>query len=205
MPGVVALDLETVPLVDSPNFSNPEHWEIFAVALAHRPEPGSAIDADVLIRTEAGLNAEKKLLTNMCGWIELRDPSKIITYNGEDYDLPILRERGGGRVASLINQTQHEDVLAHVRDRARDEESCTLDAALERHGLDNPGVQFEGTEIGGEDMPRFARAIWGGLVSGERREEVLRCVEMYAASDVRPLVELYDRVTHYPSPGSEER
>lgn len=202
MPGVIALDLETVPLVDSPNFSDPEHWEIFAVALAHRPAHGANIDVSVKIRTEAGLNAEKKLLTNMCGWVELRGPDRIISYNGGDYDLPILRERGNGRVESLLNQTTHEDVLTHVRDRSKDGESCTLNAALDRHDLSNPAVQFEGKRISGEDMPRMARAVWGDLVSGERREEVLRCVEMYAASDVRPLIELYDRLTHHPGSDS---
>lgn len=202
MPGVVALDLETVPLVDSPNLSDPSHWEIFAVALAYRPRPGTNIDVSVKILTEAGLNAEKKLLTEMCGWVELRDPDCIITFNGENYDLPILRERGGGRVESLLNQTTHNDVYRHVKDRARENESCSLDAVLDRHDLQNPGVQFEGEIISGEDMPRFARAIWGDMVGGERKRELLRCVEFYASSDIRPLIELWDRLTHYPGPDS---
>lgn len=200
MPGTVALDLETVPLVDEPGFQNPEHWEIFAVALAHRSNPGATIEASVKIRERAGTDFERRLLSEMCGWIELRDPDRLITYNGENYDIPILRERSGGRTESLINQTPHEDVYNHVRDKASEGESCSLDAALDRHDIEAPDVEFEGEKIDGADMPRFARALWSDLVSGDRREEVLRVVEWYAASDVRPLIELYDRLTNYPGP-----
>lgn len=201
MPGVVAVDLETVPLTNEPDFQDATDWEIFAIALAHRNEPGGNIEADVLIRERPGIEYEKRLLTEMCGWVERRDPGELITYNGESYDLPIIRERSTGRSESLINQTTHIDVYRHVLDRASETESCSLDAALDRHDLPNPDVEFEGEEITGEDMPRLARALWNGLVEGERREEVLKVVEWYAASDVEPLVRLHDKLTNYPGPG----
>lgn len=198
MSNVVALDLETVPTVQEPDFQNASDWEIFAVGLAHRSSRGN-VEAEVLIRQTGSLEEEEIILDKMCRWCDLRGAEKILTYNGANYDYPILRERGGGRVDELLTQTTHVDLYELVYDRASEVESCSLDAALDRHGIDvGTAVEFEGQQFTGEDMPRVARSLWEGLVSGERREELLRAIEWYSMSDVRPLFDLYDELIRKP-------
>ncbi|MFB6083936.1 MAG: ribonuclease H-like domain-containing protein [Halorientalis sp.] len=195
---IVALDLETVPTVKDPDFGDPSHWEIFCIGLAHRSARGN-VEAEVLIRETGSLEEEEKILDRMCRWCDLRGAQKILTYNGKSYDYPILRHRGGGRVKELLEQTKHIDLYELVYDRASEGESCSLDAALDRHGIDvGTAVEFEGQQFTGEDMPRVARALWNELVTGERRRKVLRAAEWYAMSDVRPLFDLHDTLVEKP-------
>jgi len=45
----IAIDIETIPLVNDPDFQNPEHWTVFAVALGHAPPHGDT-NVTVLFR-----------------------------------------------------------------------------------------------------------------------------------------------------------
>jgi hypothetical protein len=123
----IAVDVETVALVEDPDFRTPAHWRPFAIALGYAPGDGrGGPDLEVLFRDGDGLEAEDAFLTEALDWIADRSDGvdrELLTYNGDGYDLPILNHRaseiGGGRTESdvaerltdLLESCTHTDLI----------------------------------------------------------------------------------------------
>ena len=198
----VALDIETIPLVDDPDFSDPSHWSPFAVALGHQPSTSADIEVEVLFRSDSTAESEAKLYHNMINWIAERtgDSRELVTFNGTDYDLPILKHRSyrvpeldtrGSvveRLYLLLQTSDHVDLMQDMVDLKG--YHVSLDDSLAMHGIECDEPTWNGEKITGGHMPEMGLELLSNGSNTELREKVHR----YAASDVEPLFELHDRL-----------
>lgn len=196
----IALDIETVPVVDDPDFGEPSDWRVFAIVLGHEHTHG--IDVDVLFRRGEGVAVEHELYTRSLDWIETRigsdESCEILTYNGSNYDLPILEHRIdrldntlecglSTRVNRLANRATHTDLLDMVI--ASQGYRMPIDDLLAMLMIDYDTVRWpDGRKVVGEDMLDVGPDILGGQID----DETLEVARRYAASDVRPLFRAHD-------------
>jgi predicted PolB exonuclease-like 3'-5' exonuclease len=204
-----ALDIETIPLTNDPDFDDPTDWTVFAVALGHQTDASGAGDLDVavLFRQTDSIGAENRLLQDVLDWIAERtrrgEPRELLTYNGSSYDLPILQERArrarrldprGNIVERLVlffGSTDHVDLIQIMRaERGR---WVSLDDALDMHGIVADEPCWMGEKITGADMPSMGRELIANRRPGVN-EELREAVRRYASSDVAPLFELHDKI-----------
>jgi hypothetical protein len=196
----VALDIETIATVDSPDFEDPAHWIPFAIATGYR-SPDGEIDVDVLFRDDCTAAAEARLLDEGLDWIAERTPAdsrEILTYNGNSYDLPILQHRATElsnhepqvrlpeRLDLLLDSTPHTDLIEIMRERRG--HWVSLDDALADHGIDAETVEWNGEKVTGADMLDMGLQ----LIRDDAPDGLRDVVHRYAASDVRPLFRLDD-------------
>lgn len=199
----VALDLETIALVDDPSFDNPEHWTIFAVATGFAPDPTSEPVVEVFFREDSTLQAEADLINETIDWIAAKcnsGPRILITYNGEGYDLPLLRHRISviddsvseasitQRVNFFLGTSEHADLIQDVKEIEGYYRS--LDDTLKKYNIESDSPTWMGKEVTGADMPSFGLELLSDQPNQDLREVTYR----YAASDVKPLFELYDEL-----------
>lgn len=199
----IALDIETIPLVDSPSFDNPDHWTIFAIATGFESARSTESDVEVFFREDSTLEAEADLINETIDWIAAKcdsDSRTLITYNGEGYDLPILRHRATilddsvpgasitQRLFFLLNTSQHADLIQDVKEIEGYYRS--LDDTLKKYNIDSDDPTWMDKEVTGEDMPSFGLE----LLSDEPNEELRDVTYRYAASDVKPLFKLYEEI-----------
>lgn len=195
-----ALDIETIPLVDDPTFDDPAHWTVFAVALGHSPEQGER-SVTVLFRDDHTLTSEGELINDAITWIADRTSTstrKFLTYNGVNYDIPILKHRSARvedvepgvsiceRLSLLLDMSDHVDLIQVMRNQT--DEWVSLDDALEEHGIATDEPTWMGTTVSGSDMPRMGLELLTDRENADLREVVRR----YAESDVAPLFELHE-------------
>jgi hypothetical protein len=198
----IAIDIETIPLVNDPDFQNPEHWTVFAVALGHAPPHGDT-NVTVLFRNTPTLTAEGELINDTIDWIADRTDSgrTILTYNGNNYDLPVLRHRASRiddvdsgmsvsrRLTLLLDTSNHVDLIQDMKDWKGD--WVSLDDALEIHQITADEPEWMGSKVTGAEMPSMGIE----LLSDRPNADLRRVVERYAASDVDPLFELHEKLT----------
>ncbi|MCQ4335011.1 ribonuclease H-like domain-containing protein [Natronomonas sp. F2-12] len=198
----IAIDIETIPLVNDPDFQNPEHWTVFAVALGHAPPHGDT-NVTVLFRNTPTLTAEGELINDTIDWIADRTDSgrTILSYNGNNYDLPVLRHRASRiddvdsgmsvsrRLALLLDTSNHVDLIQDMKDRKGD--WVSLDDALEIHQITADEPEWMGSKVTGAEMPSMGIE----LLSDRPNTDLRRVVKRYAASDVDPLFELHEKLT----------
>jgi hypothetical protein len=93
--GTLALDIETVNAVPESevDLDDPETLELLCVAVGYRDRPGGRVESEVLFREGTDDRSELELYADLCDWIESRDPDRLLTYSGSDFDLPHLRDR----------------------------------------------------------------------------------------------------------------
>jgi DNA polymerase elongation subunit (family B) len=198
----VALDIETIATVDNPDFNDPTHWIPFAVALGYCGCRGNP-KVDVLFRRDATLDAEAELLHRTVDWIAARSGSNrdILTFNGESYDFPILQHRATAiseskpqgsldeRLSLLRSTSTHVDLLDTLRDDRG--YRMSLDDALDEYEVEvDANPTWNGEKVTGAHMPDMGLEILSDRDTRELRDVVRR----YAASDVRPLFALDDRL-----------
>lgn len=195
---LIALDIETIHIVDNPDFSNPEHWIPFCVAVGFCDRSGS-IETDVIFREDGTLDAERQLLLSVADWIEERVSRQgrvLLTYNGRAYDMPVLEHRARkcgvyDRLdGTVIDDTlRHTDLMEVMVDKHGSHVS--LDAALNefRIEVNDDGAEWLGKELSGADMPDLGLE----LLSSDPDPELVEAVATYAKSDVEPLFELAEK------------
>jgi DNA polymerase elongation subunit (family B) len=196
---LIALDIETIPLKQDPDFDSPKDWTIFAVALGHKA-PGSDVTVDVLFRDSPHFNAERELLNDVIDWVADRtngEARTLITYNGDSYDFPILRHRAyvlddespdsnvAERLYMMLETSMHTDLIQLVKDQKG--YYVSLDDTLAEHNIDADEPEWLGKPVEGSDMPSMGLELISGRANDELRETVYR----YAASDVEPLFDLH--------------
>ncbi|QCS43643.1 3'-5' exonuclease [Natrinema versiforme] len=196
--GAVAFDIETINLVPQPDieFSDPTHWCLFAVPVGYR-DPDGTVETDVLIRPGSTLCDERKLIDDVIEWIRDRRPARLVTFNGDYYDLPVIRHRA--RVTTrecrghyttyddlqlVLDAVDHHDLFIQVKRQAG--YNVKLESALQYHDIDTVETTLNGDVITGADMPELGLKI----LSGEATSEEIDAVREYAESDVQPLFQL---------------
>lgn len=196
----IALDIETIPLETDPDFDDPSHWTVFAIALGHKA-PGSDIVVDVLFRDSEHFNAERDLINRMIDWVADRtngEARTLITYNGDSYDLPILKHRAttlddeipdsnlAERLYMMLETSLHTDLIQDIKQQKG--YYVSLDDALDEFSIDADEPKWMGSTVTGSDMPSMGLE----LVSGRANDGLRDTVRRYAASDVEPLFRLYE-------------
>ncbi len=200
--GIVAVDIECVNLIPEPDleFSDPSHWSVFCIPVGYRSPTGDVTTA-VIFRRGPSLNDERELIERVTDWIRDSRPSKIITYNGEHYDYPILRHRAGVTATEslgahdtltnleiVIGNIEHTDLFPVVKEDAG--YNVPLDSALNYHDIPTEETELNGSVIDGSDMPDLGvRIMTGDATAAEKK-----AVADYAESDVEPLFSLYSAV-----------
>ncbi|ELY46673.1 ribonuclease H-like domain-containing protein [Natronorubrum sulfidifaciens] len=194
-----ALDIETIPTCDNPDFGDPSNWSPFAVVLAH--EWGDTADVSVLFRNGDSLESEARLYTRSLNWVATRLAAEsvgILTYNGAEYDLPILRHRcetldrelGTSlfeRLESLEQRAEHIDLLQMVI--AHQGHRMSIDDVLAMLMIDYDVPRWpDGRKVSGEDMLDIGPRI----IAQDIDPDVLNAARRYATSDVAPLFDVYD-------------
>jgi len=195
----IALDIETIPLETDPDFDDPSHWTVFAVALGHKA-PDSDLVVDVLFRDSVHFNAERDLINRMIDWVADRtngEARTLITYNGDSYDFPILRHRTcvlddefpdsnvAERLCMMLETSMHTDLIQSMKDRKG--YYVSLEDSLEEFDISYDEPEWLGSTVTGADMPSMGLEVISGRANPELRETVYS----YAASDVKPLFQLH--------------
>lgn len=201
--GVAAFDIECINLVPEPDleFNSPDHWSLFCIPVGYKT-PSGDIETDVLFRRGSSICDERQLIDDLNAWIRDRRPSRIITYNGDYYDLPILRHRskvttrecrGAHTTHSdldlILDGIEHTDLFKIVKEDAG--YNVPLDSALDYHEIPTETTYLDGAEIDGSSMPDLGVRV----LSGQATEAEIKAVRKYAESDVRPLFALQSCVS----------
>lgn len=199
----VALDIETIPTTDNPSFSDPSHWDPFGVVIAVEipGEPSSSF----LLRDDDSLEAEAELHDRSLDIIEREmlktDDLTLLTYNGSNYDLPVLRHRYdkldrelgssfGERFRTILDGCDHTDLLQVII--ALQGHRMPVDDALAMCMVQSDTAKWpDGRKVDGSDMLELGPQIMDGTITDEHLEAATR----YAVSDVAPLFELHDSLS----------
>ncbi len=93
--GTLALDIETASPFESPGgdeFDDTRYFELVAVGLGYRPDPNADPELAVFLR-RGGWTVEHTadLLARTMEWCLSREADRLLTYNGEGFDLVHLR------------------------------------------------------------------------------------------------------------------
>lgn len=227
MTGTLALDIETVSPDREPtegaHFRDSSYFELLAVGLGYRPEPGAAVERTVLFREDGSPDAELALLDAVGDWCGERGADTLLTYNGTDFDL--LHLDGRADLAGEAAGDQRTDRLAPIRDLDHvdlmaDVEACwggrrnlewvcgKLDVAVEStkwadydHGLDPDEWRSFGDRgaeaVKNTDVPRFGERYLALADVDARGTVTFRALgdllADYTLADIEPLFELLDR------------
>jgi hypothetical protein len=129
----LALDIETASPFETPGgdaFDDTRYFELVAVALGYRSHPGAPPETTVLLRRGGWDDAHTAdLLARALTWCEARDADRLLTYNGEGFDMIHLRTWAEqceslvdadltGGVARLA--ARHQDLKGPATERHRD-------------------------------------------------------------------------------------
>lgn len=201
---LLALDIETMPVVDDPDFQDPSHWRVLAIALGS-VAPTTDQQTTVLLRRSDSKNAEAMLIDRAIMWLQARRASTLVTYNGANFDLPILRNRAQAtmpkvsfessvskRLNSMLDAATHRDLFHELR-RRRGENApwLSLEDACYEYDIEITSARYEREVVNGGDVPRLGAKILDVATDSADEERVLR---EYASEDVRPLLELAKKV-----------
>ncbi|MCU4971843.1 ribonuclease H-like domain-containing protein [Halobacteria archaeon AArc-m2/3/4] len=214
MPGeqTFALDIETISTCENPDFNDPAHWIPFAIAVGHQDESMREPEVEVIFREDSSIGAEARMLNDAFDWISSRSDGGdrvLLTYNGDSYDLPILKHRAYRvrqaepgvnvveRLYLLLKGSYHVDLILDMKNQ--EGYWVSLDDALNMHSIDADEPEWMGKTVTGADMPEMGLELLSDRPNSNLREAVRR----YAASDVGPLFELHAALTGDRVPGRQ--
>jgi len=196
--GEITLSIETIALVDESELDHrtPEHWSVFSVAAGYREEGSDGIGTAVFYRHGPTACDEYNLLRNVCDWVRGSEPSRIITFDGLRYDLPIIRDRAHVvshecfEARSIVDDFDLSHYADEHIDLARtiseDNKPCrSLRNALEQYGIsDNNGAlaDIDVTDIGPQ------------ILSGTATDMGSDAIEAHMIAETEMLFKLYDAV-----------
>ncbi|WIV66568.1 ribonuclease H-like domain-containing protein [Natrialbaceae archaeon AArc-T1-2] len=199
----LALDIETVPLVSDPAFDDPSDWKPFCITVGYQPARGETVETEVLFRQGATFRYEQLMFDDFFDWVTARHDTservELVTYNGDSYDIPILKDRAYkvtgeldsdtiDRLYLLLQACDHVDLILDLK--ADLGYYCSLDDALAMHNIEADAPTWNGEKVTGKHMLDMGEKI----MNGSAPDELIEAVRRYAASDVEPLFELHDKI-----------
>ena len=220
----LAFDIETVsptvPHDEMPDFDDPTDFELLAVGLGYQPAPGGGIERDVLFRDGWGEDAEATLLNDVAAWLDERatDNARLLTYNGDGFDIPITHGRGRilsqstgdeGPLAafrSVVDHVEHVDIKPDAWNAfgtyTKLEETCEYcgcpptDTILSEYdcGVSPEDVGLRaGEPIDNGTIPRLGELYLNRCDEGADRAGLREALYDYTVADIEPLFVLDDR------------
>lgn len=201
-----ALDIEAINTVSPPEFDNPAGWDPFAIGVAHLDESGAdSPETAVLFREGDTPDDLETLLERAITWLHERatPDEALYTYNGTEFDLPILNECAlelsakppyaatAQRLQALLSLLDHRDLFVDMqKELDEDDRWLSLDACYEAHGV---AVHSPPDAPTGAEMPAMGRKIIAG---GKDADRMKRRVRPYVEADVAPLFDLAAEYGH---------
>jgi len=223
--GRLALDIETISpdlsYSDYPDFEDPNDFEFLATALGYEP-PGEDDIADTILWRD-GLDTQSELdhARDVAEVILSLEPSDLVTYNGDRFDLWLLlaRAKQGGEQIGDLDVFKHLQTAINSPNRIDLKPSAwevygeytTLEDVIENQGLTVRRTLFDDYDHGhplsyrpptkppyieGADVPEIGEAM---LKTSAGQEESINVEEMremltdYALGDIEHLLALADR------------
>ena len=208
-----ALDIEAINTVSPPEFDNPAGWDPFAIGLSYLDESAPDSTETVVLFREGDTPEDlQRLLERAITWLHKRatPDEALYTYNGTDFDLPILKECAlelgakppyaptARRLHALLSLLDHRDLFDDmISELSEGDRWLSLDACYEAHGV---AVHSPPDAPTGADMPAMGRKIIAG---GKDANRVKHRVRPYVVADVAPLFDLAAQYGHgTPAPGT---
>lgn len=131
--GTLALDIETASPFESPGgdeFDDTRYFELVAVGLGFRPAPTADPETTVFLRRgDWADDHTADLLERTVAWCAQRDVDRLLTYNGEGFDLVHLRAWAAELAAAGVSDVcrdldaltaAHVDLKGPATERYRD-------------------------------------------------------------------------------------
>lgn len=201
---LLAIDIETMPTVDDPDFDDPSHWRVFAIALGSVSN-STELQTTVMVRKSDTQWAEYILISRAIEWLQARGGWTLVTYNGSSFDFPILRHRARAtmpqvkvdtsalsRLERALDAAVHRDLFVELRERRGERAKwLSLEEACHKHDIAVSSARHNRTVVTGEDMPRLGARILDVSLDSSEAEQAVR---EYASEDVRPLLELAQKL-----------
>jgi hypothetical protein len=179
--GTLALDIETASPFASPggdDFDDTHYFELVAVALGYRPDPEAAPETTVFLRRGDWADEHTAdLLERAMDWCATRDADRLLTYNGEGFDLVHLRnwvdevDDAGTRATFDRLAAVHRDLkhpaTARYRDRLPGRASFhRLERVCRWEGLEVPETRYADYDLNadflrGVDVPEHDATVQG--------------------------------------------
>lgn len=159
--GRVALAIETItPDADEePEYGDPDDYELLAVALAYDGPRNPTVGTErLLLRDDPSPDAELDLFQRLLSALTTYDPATIVTFGGEEFDLPILLgrpirandEQPGyairNNLDTLVESFDHQDLAEDAREAYGDD--ATLEDVLRGEGLEPTETRFDDVDHG---------------------------------------------------------
>ena len=217
--GRVALDIETIQSVEESelDLTNSNHLELLCIGVGYQPSPGVPVEADVLFRNNSSPAAELDLIDELCDWLETRDATTLLTYNGE-FDLGHIQARAelAGQAAPQRGETtvkRVEDLFTQLTHNDLKRPGLSLEAVADvpethwdiyTHDMNPTEWRRNQKELGnfdedrllddpvvsGSDIPYFGQQLLTSTEGSTEHQALHEMVHRYAISDVEPLFNL---------------
>ncbi|WP_154658665.1 hypothetical protein [Halopiger djelfimassiliensis] len=217
--GNLALDIETIQTVEEGelDLDNPNHLELLCIGVGYQPSSDGPIETDVLFREGSSTAAELDLIESLCDWLETREATTLLTYNGE-FDLGHIqaraelasqatKQRDGKtvqRVEKLFSQLTHNDLkrpglsletVADVPETYWDIYNHNIDPTDWRRtqkelGNFDEDRPLDDPVISGSDIPYFGQEFLTSTKGSPKYRALYEMIYRYAISDVEPLFDL---------------
>lgn len=117
----IAVDIEVLTTVpDSElDLNNPEHIELLCIGVGFQTEHPHPPITEVLFRPEDGPAGECQLLESFCTWLDEHPGQTLLTYRGEQFDIPHLQNRAriaAEKVGASDSEPKYEGLEERVTD-----------------------------------------------------------------------------------------
>ncbi|MFA9518478.1 hypothetical protein ACERIT_14910 [Halopenitus sp. H-Gu1] len=217
--GRLALDIETIQTVEEAelDLNNSNHLELLCIGVGYQPSANGPVEADVLFRDDQSTAAELDLIDDLCDWLETREATTLLTYNG-DFDLGHIRgraelasqaspQRDGStvqRVEELFAQLTHNDLMrpglsleavadvpeTHWDIYAHDIDPTEWRRTQKELGYFNEDRSLDDPVVSGSDIPYFGQQFFASTEESATHRALHEMIYRYAISDIEPLFDI---------------
>lgn len=201
----IAIDIETIYSdVRNPNPQNPDHLELLCIGVGHRRSPNDPVETHVLFRRNLTPQSELELLYRLYEWVRTHLSDYLLTYNGTKFDLLHLRgradraERAAGvsldtreKINIITEMHNHWDLFETARELY--DEWPKLEEVCDRFDIEIPDTYYNGEIVENSLIPELGRDF---LESSGDEKKVQGVLIDYTVSDIAPLFELADHLSH---------
>ncbi|GAB7020156.1 3'-5' exonuclease [Halostagnicola bangensis] len=215
--GRLAFDIETInaerPDDEEMDAQNSEHVEFFCVCVAHQTEPGTDPHYEIIFREGNSAEDELKVIEQTLDYLETKPPESVLTYNGNEFDLPHLEGRAqiaaetiegrfdvAQRAEEFVDNIESIDLMPEACDFCGDEYT-SFENICETVGVDVTRTPFQEYDFDIDVVPH--RPTWKGIepymmgcdipLLGERYLNFKRI----GATNLPQFQELREAIKHY--------